>query len=161
MVKIELPKELGTRVPDAKYPFRHYMAIQTRFCDFDMLGHMNNSVYFTFFDMGKAHYFETISGAPVDWHNLGLVVANTNCDFFKPVFFDDTIAVVTTVISQGKRSFKIEQRIINAKTRLTHARCITVMVAYDPQTLKSADVPQQWIENASRYEGRVFEEIVH
>lgn len=161
MISIEIPSEPGTRVPDAQYPFRHYLPIQKRFNDFDMLGHMNNTVYFAFFDMGKSSYFEEISGVPVDWHNPGVVVANTNCDFYKPVFFDDTIAVVTTIISLGKKSFKIEQRIINAKTHRTHARCITVMAAYNPETLKSGEVSQTWIANAERYEERTFEPLHH
>lgn len=161
MVSIELPSEPGTRVPDAKYPFKHYLPLQTRFNDFDMLGHINNAVYFTFFDMGKAHYFEAVNNGPIDWHNVGVVIANTNCDFYKPIFFDDTVAVVTTMVALGKKSFKLEQRVINAKTRLTHARCITVMAAYDPRTLKSAEVPTSWVENATRFEGRTFEDTQH
>lgn len=161
MVSIELPSEPGTRVPDAKYPFRHYLPVQTRFNDFDMLGHINNSVYYTFFDMGKSHYFEAVNQGPIDWHNVGVVIANTNCDFYKPIFFDDSIAVVTTVIALGKKSFQIEQRIINAKNHLTHARCVSVMAAYNPETLKSAEVPESWVENLGNFEGRAFEDVHH
>ena len=34
-------------------PFRHSITVQLRFNDFDMLGHLNNSMYFSYFDIGK------------------------------------------------------------------------------------------------------------
>ena len=38
--------------------FRHTLPLQLRFNDIDLLGHVNNSVYFSFYDLGKARYFE-------------------------------------------------------------------------------------------------------
>ena len=40
--------------------FKHTVPLQLRFNDIDALGHVNNSVYFTFYDLGKARYFEEI-----------------------------------------------------------------------------------------------------
>ena len=33
--------------------FRHTLPLQLRFNDIDLLGHVNNSVYFSFYDAGK------------------------------------------------------------------------------------------------------------
>ena len=43
-------------------PFRHSIPVQLRFNDIDILGHLNNSVYFTLFDLGKTRYFEAVHG---------------------------------------------------------------------------------------------------
>ena len=40
--------------------FHHSIPVQIRFNDIDMLGHVNNTVYFSFFDLGKARYFEEV-----------------------------------------------------------------------------------------------------
>ena len=38
--------------------FKHSVPVQLRFNDADALGHVNNSVYFTFYDLGKTEYFK-------------------------------------------------------------------------------------------------------
>ena len=45
--------------------FRHTLPLQLRFNDIDLLGHVNNSVYFSFYDLGKARYFETVKAQPI------------------------------------------------------------------------------------------------
>lgn len=154
MEPLHLPKSDNPRLPDPPAPFRHYINAQTRFLDFDMLGHMNNSIYMTFFDMGKARYFEAITGQPLDWSNVGLVVVNVNCDFFHPVFFSDEILVCTQVERLGAKSMLLEQRIVNAKTLATHARCITTMATYDPKTIASIPLPTKWRNAVVNFEQR-------
>ena len=46
-------KEIAT----VERPFRCHTAIQMRFNDIDMLGHLNNTSYFEMFDLGKNDYF--------------------------------------------------------------------------------------------------------
>ena len=52
-------------IPDV-FPFRHRMKVQIRFNDIDTLGHVNNAVYFTNFDLGKAKYFSELVQQIVD-----------------------------------------------------------------------------------------------
>ena len=52
--------------------FRHTLPLQLRFNDIDLLGHVNNSVYFSFYDLGKARYFETVKAQNIDWKKAGL-----------------------------------------------------------------------------------------
>ncbi len=42
--------------------FRHSAPMQIRFNDVDVLGHMNNTVYFTLYDTAKADYFAAVRG---------------------------------------------------------------------------------------------------
>ena len=79
-----------------------------RFNDIDMLGHLNNSVYFTFMDLAKARYFQAVLGDKFRWGNIGVVIVNVNCDFCAPSFFDDELEVETAVISIGDKSLTLE-----------------------------------------------------
>ena len=41
---------------------KHQVPVQLRFNDTDALGHVNNSTYFSFYDLGKSEYFATVRG---------------------------------------------------------------------------------------------------
>ena len=40
--------------------FHHTLPIQLRFNDVDKFGHVNNTVYFSFYDLGKTEYFGSV-----------------------------------------------------------------------------------------------------
>ena len=92
--------------------FRHHMPVQMRFNDIDMLGHLNNSVYFTFMDLAKARYFQAVLGDKFRWGNIGVVIVNVNCDFCAPSFFDVArevgsalAAIVANSLKHARRGF--------------------------------------------------------
>ena len=93
--------------------FRHSIPVQMRFNDIDVLGHINNSVYFSYYDLGKTAYFTTIRKELLDWQRADVVVANVNCNFYAPVYFGEPISVTTRVESIHEKSFKLHQRIVN------------------------------------------------
>ena len=77
--------------------FRHTIPVQMRFNDVDVLGHINNSVYFSYYDLGKTAYFTTIRKELLDWQRADVVIANVNCNFYSPVYFGEPISVTTRV----------------------------------------------------------------
>ena len=80
--------------------YRHVMPVQIRFSDVDQYGHMNNSSYFSIYDLAKTSYMRDVFGDK-NWRDLGIVVANINADFLAPVFFSDDLYIETTVIHLG------------------------------------------------------------
>ena len=60
--------------------FRHTLPIQLRFNDVDKFGHVNNTVYFSFYDLGKTEYFASVCPG-VDWEKDGIVVVHIEADF--------------------------------------------------------------------------------
>ena len=42
------------------FEFHHTLPIQLRFNDVDKFGHVNNTVYFSFYDLGKTDYFASV-----------------------------------------------------------------------------------------------------
>ncbi|MCH5346893.1 MAG: acyl-CoA thioesterase [Muribaculaceae bacterium] len=151
-----LPPSTNQRIVNLKVPYRHYIPLQTRFTDFDMLGHLNNNVYMAFMDMGKADYFTRVMEGNVDWTNPGVVVVNINCDYFAPVMPGEEIELLTTVDSVGQHSFTMDQRILNASTGEVKCAARTVMVGFDTMTGQSTLIPDAWIKALERYEQREF-----
>ena len=54
--------------------FHHTLPIQLRFNDVDKFGHVNNTVYFSFYDLGKTEYFASVCPG-VDWEKMGILVS--------------------------------------------------------------------------------------
>ena len=84
--------------------FHHTLPIQLRFNDVDKFGHVNNTVYFSFYDLGKTEYFGSVCPG-VDWEKIGIVVVHIEANFVKQIFASDHIAVQTAVSKIGTKSF--------------------------------------------------------
>lgn len=134
--------------------FKHTLPVQLRFNDIDALGHVNNSVYFTFYDLGKARYFEDVKRSPINWNEADLVIANVNANFLSPVFMHEPIAVQTATLSIGNKSLKVIQRIVNTDTKEVKATCETILVGFDVATSSAKEISDAWKEAISFYEGR-------
>lgn len=118
--------------------FAHHLPVQLRFNDIDILGHLNNIVYFSLFDLAKARYLEAVQHGKQDWQKVECVIGNVNCTYLQQVRFGDNVAVATRVVRIGDRSFTLRQALYNADTEAVHAVCDTTMVCFDPDTGTSA-----------------------
>lgn len=147
------------RLPEAEMEFRHYIPLQIRFNDIDMLGHVNNSVYLTFFDMGKTRYFEAVVGK-IDFSLIPLVVVNVNCDMFEPTYFDDDVEMMTRTVKIGKHSITMEQIIVDAVSGHIKARCTTVMAGFDTRRRCGAELELCYIDAMEAFEGRPLRNIL-
>ncbi|MBR2378420.1 MAG: acyl-CoA thioesterase [Bacteroidaceae bacterium] len=139
---------------DKQFPtFLHSYPLQLRFNDIDSLGHVNNSVYFTFYDLGKSRYFETVKKQSIDWRKADVVIANVNADFLSPIYSYEQIAVETCCIEIGNRSFKLMQRIVNTTTGEVKGICRTIMVGFDVEAGVSAPISDEWKDAIRQFEG--------
>lgn len=144
------------RVTPPEFPFRHCLPVQIRFTDIDMLGHLNNNVYLTFFDLAKIEYFGTAAGRRVQASDLCMVVVNVNCDFLSPSFMGNALEVWTRTVKVGNRSLHLEQRIVDANTGETKCIGRTVMAGYDPSTHLGAPLRDEWVELLESFEKRTL-----
>lgn len=133
--------------------FHHTLPIQLRFNDVDKFGHVNNAVYFSFYDLGKTDYFSSVCPG-VDWEKDGIVVVHIEADFVAQIFGSDRIAVQTAVTEIGKKSFRLMQRVIDLNTH--EVKCIgtSVMVAFDLEKHQSKPLTEEWIKAICEFEGR-------
>ena len=136
------------------HPFRHSTPLQIRFNDIDTLGHVNNTVYFSFLDLGKTHYFNEALGKTTDWRAADVVIANINCDFIAPIRFNENIEVKTQIGHIGNKSFRVLQAIVNTTTGEVKCLCATTMVGFDAATGQARVISCEWREAVSAFEGR-------
>jgi acyl-CoA thioester hydrolase len=94
--------------------FRHFEPIATRWADNDVYGHVNNVVYYSFFDTAVNRML--IEGGALDIANsetVGLVVSNS-CTFFESVAFPQSIEVGIRVARLGRTSLTYELGVFRA-----------------------------------------------
>ncbi len=131
---------------------KHKVDIQLRFNDADSLGHINNSVYLTYFDLGKTEYFNTVRGFNYLERKVDIVVAHIDVNFIKPVFLNDKVAVETAVTKIGNKSLNLEQQIICCKSGEIKCKCNTTMVGIDFQTEETIRINDEWRKDIAAYE---------
>lgn len=129
--------------------FHNRLPIQIRFSDVDVVGHVNNIVYFAYYDTGKAAFMTELLGRPITWDKVDTVVANVDCAFIAPVFYGENIEVLTTCVGIHDKSFRLLQMLINVDTKEVKSVCETVMVSFDPHTQKAAPLNEEWREKLS------------
>ncbi len=134
--------------------FKHSVPVQLRFNDIDSLGHVNNSVYFSFYDLGKINYFTTIRPEMTSVRDIDLVVANVNANFLLPTFLHEQVSVQTTTVAIGNKSIKLLQRIINEQLDVK-AVCETVLVGFDFKSGETKQISEEWRRAIDTYEQRV------
>lgn len=131
--------------------FHHTTPIQIRFNDIDILGHVNNTIYFSFYDTGKAHYFNAVREGRMEWRKVETVIANVDCAYIKPIFFGDNIEVRTRCIAIGEKSFRLQQILIDDKEDIRSV-CETVMVSFNPENHVATSLPLYWKESFEKFE---------
>ena len=136
---------------EVDHGFRHVLPIQIRFNDVDKFGHVNNTVYFQFYDTAKTEYFAKVCTG-VDWERVAIMVVKIESEFLSQIKAGDHIAARTRVIKIGNKSFHLEQDIINTDTQEVKCRCFSVMVLYDLVHQQSMPFPDVWRQAICQYE---------
>ena len=139
--------------------FKHSMPAQIRFSDVDQFGHVNNSVYFSLYDLAKTTYVKDVLLGRMKWNEVGIVVANINANFMSPIFFMDNVNIETTTIELGNKSFTLLQRAVDSQTGQIKCECRTIMVVYDLKTQTPMQMPIEYKQAICDYEGRSLEEL--
>ena len=130
--------------------FRFSMPIQPRYADFDMLGHLNNATYMTYFEVARIHYFEDI-GWNLD--NVTNVVAHFDIDILLPVFPESSVICFTKTISLGRKSFRMQYELTSEDGSRCFSRAQSVQVCTDKNTGQALTMPDKVREMLSNYDG--------
>lgn len=121
--------------------FRNFRAIGTRWADNDLYGHVNNVVYYGWFDTAvNAHLIE--AGA-LDIHGgavIGLVV-ETQCHYFEPLAFPQTVWAGIRVAHLGTSSVRYEIGLFADGADLSAAHGHFVHVYVDRETRRPVPLP--------------------
>ena len=123
--------------------FRHFLPITTRWADNDVYGHVNNVVFYQWFDTVVNQFL--ISRGTLDIHGgdaIALVV-ETHCNYFSPVAFPEPITAGLCVVQLGKSSVRYEVGIFRGDDEVASAQGHFVHVYVDRASRQPTTIPPQ------------------
>lgn len=111
--------------------------IHVRFSDLDVLGHVNNSIYLSYFEIARVHYFAALLGKNWDWTNNGVILAKNEVEYHKPIVLHDAPFVHVYLDHIGEKSFTLsyEIKVVDA----LHTTGKSTLVCFDSS--KHATIP--------------------
>jgi acyl-CoA thioester hydrolase len=127
--------------PHSRDHYRHFLEITTRWMDNDTYGHVNNVVYYAYFDTAVNRYLIAagvldIASSPV----IGLVV-ESQCRYFSPMAFPDTVHAGLRVAHLGRSSVRYEVGIFRNDEPLASAQGHFIHVYVDRVQRRPVPIP--------------------
>jgi acyl-CoA thioester hydrolase len=127
--------------PEPRSAYKAFRSIGTRWMDNDAYGHVNNVVYYSWFDtVVNAHLIEH---GVLDIHHgqaIGLVV-ETQCNYFSPLAFPQTVEAGLRVARLGSSSVRYEVALFAQDQDLCAARGHFVHVYVDRVSRRPVSLP--------------------
>ena len=127
--------------PEPRSSYRAFRTISTRWMDNDAYGHVNNVVYYSWFDtVVNAHLIEQ---GVLDIHQgetIGLVI-ETQCNYFASLAFPQNVEAGLRVAHMGTSSVRYEVGLFAQGEPLTAAKGHFIHVYVDSKTRRPVPLP--------------------
>ena len=109
----------------------------------DGFGHLNNVVYFRYFENVRMYYLEKIGVLRSHKEDgIGVILASTKCDFLRPVQWPNDLLVSTGCSTIGRTSFTMTYSIADQEGK-TIATGSSVQVMFDYAEQHKVQVPDR------------------
>ena len=130
--------------------YKFSIPIQPRYADFDMLGHLNNATYVTYYEVARLHYFYDIGWTLKDISN---VVAHFDIDFLVAIIPGSMVVCSVKTISIGSKSFQMQYELSSTDGSICYSRAHSVQVCIDRDSGKAIKMPDNIRDMISKYDG--------
>ncbi|MGH8729422.1 MAG: acyl-CoA thioesterase [Burkholderiales bacterium] len=127
------------QITRTEYP--HFLAIPTRWTDNDIYGHVNNALYYTFFDTAINQYLIAEGGLDIAAGSVVGFAAESHCQYLQPLAFPEGIEVGLRVGKLGNASVRYELAIFKRSETLAAATGYFVHVFVDRKTRRAVPIP--------------------
>ena len=119
----------------------HSLTFPLRFCDTDMLGHVNNAVYSSVYEAGRT---EMLGGAGMLDLSRGFspVIVRVEIDFLREMNWPGDVIVETAVHKIGNKSMHVRQRAMIGGELVS--RAASVLAVIDTSTRRAVVLPEEW-----------------
>jgi acyl-CoA thioester hydrolase len=135
--------EGGAPLATRREEFRVLRAITTRWMDNDQYGHVNNVVYYSYFDTAVNGYLLEASGCDVRQLPAIGIVAETSCRFISELSFPDTVHAGLALERLGNSSVVYRIGLFRNQEVEPAALGRFVHVYVDQQTRRPVPIPAQ------------------
>ena len=112
--------------------------------EMDSYRHVNNVVYFRYFESARLEYFRRLGWFEVEQATgVGPILQATQARFRKPLTYPDTVLVTARVASVADDRFTLEHRVVSRKLGAVAAEGQGTVVSYHYGEGRKAPVPDE------------------
>jgi len=130
-------------VPDTRDRYRHFHLITTRWMDNDAYQHVNNVVYYSYFDTVVNAFLVNEGGLDIDSGPVIGLCVESQCRYLSPLAFPDVLDAGMRVSRIGRSSVRYEVGIFRAGEDAAAAQGHFVHVFVDRTTRRPVDLPER------------------
>jgi len=135
-------------------PYPVVIAATVAWGEMDAFQHVNNIVYFRYFESARIAYFERINFADPNQHGgVGPILAHTQCRYRKALTYPDTLAIGARVIDIQTDRFFMELCLVSERLQKVAAEGTAELVAFDYRNGRKAPLPAAVRSSIARLEG--------
>jgi acyl-CoA thioester hydrolase len=127
--------------PDTRARYARFVTVTTRWMDNDMYAHVNNVVYYSWFDTAVNQYLLETKALDLQAGEVVYLVVETGCRYFSPVSYPSVIHCGLRVAHLGTSSVRFEVGIFADECRTAAAQGHFIHVACDRATGKPVAMP--------------------
>ncbi|MFO0759955.1 MAG: thioesterase family protein [Byssovorax sp.] len=129
--------------PTQREKFPHFIVVPTRWMDNDIYGHVNNVVYYSYFDTIINRYLIAEGGLDIASGEVIGIAAESHCRYRRPITFPDDIDGGLAVGKLGRSSVRYEIGLFAQGEREASAEGWFVHVFVDRATRRPAPIPER------------------
>jgi acyl-CoA thioester hydrolase len=113
-------------------PYDVVITLPVQWGDQDALQHVNNTVYFRWFESGRIACWDRIGlWDLLRQSRVGPILASVSCDYRRQITYPDTVHVGSRIVRLGRTSFGMEQVVVSASQRAVAADGRSTVVVFD------------------------------
>jgi len=124
--------------------FKVWYRFTTRWADNDAYGHVNNTVYYQWFDSAVNRWLVGQGLLDIDAGDPIALVVETRCTYFAPLSFPGDVEVALAVAELGRSSVRYHVGVFAAGTEQAAAQGEFVHVAVDRASRRPVPWPERW-----------------
>lgn len=124
-------------------PLKNFPSIYTQnviWGDMDMLGHVNNVIYYRYMESARIDYFKEMN---LFGHGIMMVISKSNCQYLSSVVYPDQLYIGACVEEIRNSAVRMSYTLFSEQQKKVVAIGEAVMVCLDENTQQKTNIPSK------------------
>jgi acyl-CoA thioester hydrolase len=138
--------------------FKFHCEVEVRFRDLDAMGHVNNAVYFSYFEVARTGYMRALGHRPPDEISFAdlypFIILDLYCKYLAPAKLSQKLNVYLRTSRLGTKSYEFEYLITDQDDGRPIAVGNSTQVYYDYRQEQTLPIPEDFRSRIENLEGK-------
>jgi len=148
---------MDSHIAELLSEFPVIFSIPVQWGDQDAFGHVNNVVYFRWFESARVAYADRVGlTALLDQQRIGPILAAVACNYRRQIKFPDTVHVGARITRLGRSSMTMEHRVVSDVQQAITGEGDSTIVTFDYAEQRVVPIPEALRTSIEQLEGRAL-----